>query len=343
MKNITKAFAVAAISAFMMACGGGEEATQEVNVYTHRHYEADTKLYEKFTAETGIKVNVVNANADELIQRLESEGANSPADILITVDGGRLNRAQGKGLLQPIKTPVLETNVPEQFREPAGHWYGVTYRARIIAYAKDRVKEGEIQNYEDLADPKWKGRLLVRSSEHIYNQSLLASIVLANGEENALAWSKGIVANLARNPKGNDRDQVKAVASGEGDIAIVNTYYIGLMLNGENAEEKKAAESIQIVYPNQDNRGTHINVSAVAVTKHAPNKDNAVKFLEFMSSNHAQEILAQTNYEYPVNPAVPMAGLLQSWGEFKKDSVNLALLGTYNEKAIKIMDQAGWK
>jgi len=342
MKNIVKALLLSTITGFMYSCGNSETA-EEVNVYTHRHYEADGKLYEKFTEETGIKVNVVNANADELIQRLEAEGVNSPADILITVDGGRLNRAQEKGLLQPVKSPLLEANVPAQFREPGGHWYGVTYRARIIAYSKERVKAGEIKDYEDLKDPKWKGRILVRSSEHIYNQSLLASILLSEGEEKALEWSKGIVANLARNPKGSDRDQVKAVASGEGDIAIVNTYYIGLMLNGESAEEKKAAESIQIVYPNQDNRGTHINISAVAMTKHAPNRDNAIKFLEFMSGHHAQEILAQTNYEYPVNPEVPMAGLLESWGSFKKDTVNLSLLGKQNDQAVKIMDQAGWK
>jgi iron(III) transport system substrate-binding protein len=342
MKNITKALLFSAVTGIMFACGSSDPV-QEVNVYTHRHYEADGKLYEKFTEETGIKVNVVNANADELIQRLETEGANSPADILITVDGGRLNRAQEKGLLQPVKSPTLEANVPAQFREPNGHWYGVTYRARIIAYSKDRVKAGEIKNYEDLQDPKWKGRILVRSSEHIYNQSLLASILLSEGEDKALEWAKGIVANLARNPKGSDRDQVKAVASGEGDLAIVNTYYIGLMLNSESAEEKKAAESIQIVYPNQDNRGTHINVSAVAVTKHSPNRENAIKFLEFMSGNHAQEILAQTNFEYPVNPEVPMAGLLESWGTFKKDSVNLSLLGKYNDQAVKLMDQAGWK
>ncbi len=342
MKNIVKAFFISTVSGLMFACGSGEQG-QEVNVYTHRHYEADGKLYEKFTEETGIKVNVVNANADELIQRLEAEGTNSPADVLITVDGGRLNRAQEKGLLQPVRSAVLETNVPSQFREPDGYWFGVTYRARIIAYSKERVQPGEINNYEDLADPKWKGRILVRSSEHIYNQSLLASVLLASGEEKALEWAKGIVANLARNPKGSDRDQVKAVAAGEGDVAIVNTYYIGLMLNGESAEEKKAAEGIQIVYPNQDNRGTHINVSAVALTKHAPNRENAIKFLEFMSGNHAQEILAQTNYEYPVNPEVPMAGLLQSWGQFKKDSVNLSLLGKYNDQAVKIMDQAGWK
>lgn len=342
MKNIAKLLIFSTISGLMFSCGGNE-STQEVNVYSHRHYEADGKLYEKFTEETGIKVNVVNANADELIQRLETEGANSPADILITVDGGRLNRAQEKGLLQPVTSPVLKKNVPSQFHEPNGHWYGVTYRARIIAVSKERVEAGAIKNYEDLTDPKWKGRILVRSSEHIYNQSLLASILVSDGEEKALEWAKGIVANLARNPKGSDRDQVKAVASGEGDIAIVNSYYIGLMLNGESAEEKKAAESIDIIYPNQENRGTHINVSAVALTKHAPNKENAIKFLEFMSGNHAQEILALTNYEYPVNPEVPMAGLLESWGTFKKDSVNLSLLGKYNDRAVKIMDQAGWK
>lgn len=333
---------VIALSALLFACvGAGKE--DAVNVYTHRHYEADNELYKKFTEETGIKVNVINANADELIQRLESEGANSPADVLITVDGGRLNRAMDKGLLQPVNSETLQQNIPDEFREAAGHWFGLTYRARIIVHSKERVTSGEIKNYEDLSDPKWKGRILVRSSEHVYNQSLTASIILANGEENTLEWAKGLVGNFARTPKGNDRDQVKAIASGEGDIAIVNSYYIGLMLTSENEEEKKAGEGIVLVFPNQDNRGTHINISAAGVTKNAPNKDNAVKFIEFLSGAAAQGVFAGTNYEYPTNSAVPLSDLLQSWGEFKKDSASVSLIGRNNEKAVLLMEKAGWK
>ncbi len=329
-------------SAIFLACGGNNDE-QVVNVYTHRHYEADNELYKKFTDETGIKVNVINANADELIQRLESEGSNSPADILITVDGGRLNRAMDKGLLQPVQSEILNRNIPEQFRERSGHWYGMTYRARIIVHSKDRVPAGQILNYEDLADPKWKGKILVRSSEHVYNQSLTASMILADGEEKAAEWAKGLVANFARSPKGNDRDQVKAIAAGEGDIAIVNSYYIGLMLHSENEEEKKAAEGITLVFPNQDNRGTHINISAAGVTRHAPNKENAIRFLEFLSGEQAQGVFAGTNYEYPANTAIPFPGQLQAWGDFRKDTASISLIGRNNEKAVLLMEAAGWK
>ncbi len=343
MSELRSIILVLISSVAFLACGGGNSDEQVVNVYTHRHYEADNELYKEFTDETGIKVNVINANADELIQRLESEGPNSPADILITVDGGRLNRAMDKGLLQPVQSEILNRNIPAQFREPSGNWYGMTYRARIIVHSKDRIPAGQIFNYEDLAVPKWKGKILVRSSEHVYNQSLTASIILADGEEKAAAWAKGLVANFARSPKGNDRDQVKAIASGEGDIAIVNSYYIGLMLHSENEEEKKAAESITLVFPNQENRGTHINISAAGVTRHAPNKENAVRFLEFLSGAKAQEVFAGTNYEYPANPAIPLPELLQSWGRFKKDTASVSLIGRSNEKAVLLMEAAGWK
>ena len=330
-------------SLIFLACGGSNNDEQVVNVYTHRHYEADSELYKKFTDQTGIKVNIINANADELIQRLANEGINSPADILITVDGGRLNRAMDKGLLQPVQSETLNRNIPAQFREPAGHWYAMTYRARIIVHSKDRIPEGQILNYEDLADPKWEGKVLVRSSEHVYNQSLTASIILADGEEKASLWAHGLVSNFARSPKGADRDQVKAIAAGEGDIAIVNSYYIGLMINSENEEERKAAEGIVLVFPNQANRGTHINISAAGVTKNAPNKENAIKFLEFLSGAEAQEVFAGTNYEYPANPTLPLPELLQSWGSFRKDTTNVSLIGRTNEKAVLLMEEAGWK
>ncbi len=342
MFKISSILQILVFSSVWLACTGSKEE-QVVNVYTHRHYEADNELYKKFTDETGIRVNVINANADELIQRLESEGANSPADVLIAVDGGRLNRAIDKGLLQPVVSETLNRQVPEMFREPGGHWYAMTYRARIIVSSKDRVPAGEIKNYEDLSDPKWKGKILVRSSEHVYNQSLTASILLADGQEKTETWARGLVANFARTPKGNDRDQVKAIAAGEGDVAIVNSYYIGLMLNSENEEEKKAANGITLIFPNQDNRGTHINISAAGVTKHAPNKDNAVKFLEFLSGKTAQGVFAGANYEYPVNPEVPFSPVLESWGTFKKDTASVARIGRSNEKAVLLMETAGWK
>lgn len=333
----------------VISCGNSKDTTPEntssdiVNVYTHRHYKADDQLFKKFTEETGIKVNIVNASADELIQRLETEGAQSQADLLITVDAGRLYRAQSKELLQPIQSEILDQNIAPHFREASGLWYGMTYRARIIAYAKDRVNPADIQNYEDLADPKWKGKILVRSSENIYNQSLLASLILADGESRAKDWAKGVVANMARTPKGSDRDQVKAVAAGEGDLAIVNTYYIGLMLNDENPEERKAGESVGIIFPNQNNRGTHINISGMGVTKYAPNKENAIKLMEFLSEKEAQQMLADLNFEYPINPNAKQADTTTSWGEFKADEVQLFELGKLNSESVKILDEAGWK
>lgn len=324
-----------------VSCGNTSDENV-VNVYTHRHYKADDQLFSDFTETTGIKVNIVNASADELIQRLETEGENSNADILITVDAGRLYRAQEKDLLQPIQSEVLETNIPEKFREKDGYWFGMTYRARIIAYAKDRVDPEAITSYEDLTDPKWEGKVLTRSSENVYNQSLLASIIIASGEEKATEWAAGVLANMARNPKGSDRDQVKAVASGEGDIAIVNTYYIGLLLNDKNIEERKAGESVGVIFPNQEDRGTHINISGIGVAKHAPHKENAVKLIEFLSDSEAQQTLANLNFEYPINPKTTKASILQEWGDFKADDVNFHKIGEFNSDAVKIFDKVGW-
>lgn len=343
MSNTLKLGFLICLTTLFVACGDSATPKQEVNVYTHRHYKADDELFTKFTEETGIKVNIVNASADELIQRLETEGEDSNADILITVDAGRLYRAQSKNLLQPVKSEILEANIAPEFREKEGYWYGMTYRARIIAYAKDRVNPEDIKTYEDLTDPKWKGKIVIRSSENVYNQSLLASIILADGEEKAKEWAEGVVANMARNPKGSDRDQVKAVASGEADIAVVNTYYIGLLINDENEEERKAGESVGIIFPNQDGRGTHVNVSGIGVTKYAPNKENAIKLMEFLSEKDAQQTLANLNYEYPINSKATKAAILKSWGDFKADDVELYKLGEYNSKAVMIFDEAGWK
>lgn len=343
MNKILKYGFLLSLISFFIACGGSSSSDEVVNVYTHRHYKADDELFSKFTKETGIKVNIVNASADELIQRLETEGEDSKADILITVDAGRLYRAQSKDLLQPIKSKILETNISDKLREKDGYWYGLTYRARIIAYSIDRVNPDDIQSYEDLADPKWKNKIVIRSSENVYNQSLLASIILADGEDSAKEWAEGVGANMARNPKGSDRDQVKAVASGEGDIAVVNTYYIGLMLNDENIEERKAGESVGIIFPNQNGRGTHINISGIGVTKYAPNKENAIKLIEFLSGKEAQQTLANLNYEYPINPEANKASILKTWGDFKADSVELYKLGEYNSSAVKIFDEVGWK
>jgi len=343
------------ISVLLTACGRGSDNKRQkqdqketsqpgvVNVYSHRHYEVDEKLFDQFTEKTGIEVKVVNASADELIKKLSMEGKSSPADVLITVDAGRLYRAMEKDLLQPVSSATLEQNIPERFRDPKGHWYGLTYRARVIVRHKERVDSAAITTYEGLADPKWQDKLLIRSSSNIYNQSLLASIIAHKGEKAAKNWAEGLVSSMARQPKGGDRDQIKAVAAGEGDLAVVNTYYLAHLLNSENKAEVKAGQQVDVVFPNQNGRGTHINVSGAGVTKHAPNQENAIAFLEYLSSREAQSQFAAANYEYPIRDDVEKADILASWGDFKKDTISLNTLGRLNHKAVKIMDQAGWK
>ena len=316
---------------------------KEVNVYSHRHYDADKKLYKIFTEKTGIKVNVLKAKADQLINKLEIEGKKTPADILITVDAGRLYRAKSKGLLQPISSKIIESNIPKHLRDSENEWIGLTKRARILAFQPDKVSENELKSYEDLANPKWKDKILIRSSSNIYNQSLLASIIANDGKEKAKNWVKGVLKNMARSPKGNDRDQMKGVVAGIGDIAIVNTYYLGKMINSKNVEEKKVAQKLKIFFPNQNGRGTHINISGAGVVKYSKNRENAIKLLEFLTSNEAQRIYAEANYEYPANPNVEWSELLKSWGKFKEDNIDLELLGKLNNDAVKLFDEYGWK
>ena len=316
---------------------------QVVNVYTHRHYEPDQDIFRMFEEKTGIKVKVVNASADELIQKMKMEGEQSPADVLITVDAGRLSRAKDQGLLQSIDSEILEKSIPAHLQDVDNQWFGLTKRARIIAYAKDRVTPEELSTYEDLIADKWKGKLLVRSSSNIYNQSLMASIIANDGEEAAKLWAKGMVANMARSPKGSDRDQVKAVVAGEGDLAIVNSYYIGKMLNSPDPEEVKAAKQVGLFFPNQQDRGTHINVSGAGVAKYAPNKANAILFIEYLISEDAQQVFTNANYEYPILKSVAPAQVLKDWGDFKEDNLGLNKLGEHNKKAVLIFDEAGWK
>ncbi len=315
----------------------------EVNVYSSRHYDTDKKLVELFTQRTGVKVNVVEGDIGPLLQRLQSEGRNSPADLLITADVGNLWRAEQAGVLQSVKSASLDETIPEKLRDPSGHWYGLSLRARVIMYHKDRVKPSELSTYEALADPKWKGRILVRSSNHVYNQSLLASLVAAEGVDMAEAWAKGLVANFARPPKGGDTDQIKAVAAGEGDIAIANTYYLGRLKASGKPEDRALAEKIGVYYPNQNGRGAHVNISGAGVTKFAPNRDSAVNLLEFLVTLEAQQIFAEGNHEYPVRDDVAKSATVLSFGGFKADAVNLALLGKYNADAVKIADRAGWR
>lgn len=331
------------VAACALAAAGPALADGQVNVYSHRHYDTDQALYERFTELTGIAVNVLQGRADELIARLSREGAASPADVLMTVDAGRLVRAQAMGLLQPADSAVLRANVPAHLRDPGGHWFGLTRRARVIVYHPERVAPAELSTYADLTHPRWDGRILIRSSSNIYNQSLLASIIAHEGEASAAAWAAGVVANMARTPQGNDRDQMKAVVAGEGDVAIVNTYYVGRLLNSADEYEREVGAQVRVFFPNQRDRGTHVNVSGAGVTASAKNAGNAVKLLEFLTGAEAQERFSAANYEYPVNPAVSPSPLLQSWGAFAADDLPLHRLGDLNADAVRVFDHAGWR
>jgi len=321
------------------------ENNNEINIYSQRHYQVDKKQYRNFEEKTGIKINVIKAGADELLERLYNEGENSPADLFVTVDAGKLQKGVEKGLFQKIKNKKIESNIIADLKDVNSYWVPVTYRARLIVYSNERVLSSELSTYEDLANPKWKGKILVRSSSNAYNQALMASMYANIGEEATKKWSKGIVNNLARDPKGNDRDQVKAIASGQGDLAIVNSYYIGMLLSSEKESEVLAGKSISVFFPNQakEDRGTHINISGFALTKNAPNRENAIELLEYLTDVEAQNTYVNNSFEYPINPKVKPSKIVSSWGEFKFDKLDLNLLGSLRSDAIKIFDYSGWK
>jgi len=329
----------------LSSCGETSKESDEINLYSQRHYKVDEQQYEAFEKETGIKVNVVKANADELIERLKNEGDNSPADLFITVDAGKLQKAKDLDLLQKISSPIINQNVDIDLKDVNGYWIPITYRARIIVYSKERVNVGELSTYANLTNEKWRNKVLVRSSSNAYNQALLSSIVANRGEEAATNWASELVKNFARDPKGNDRDQVKAITAGQGDLAIVNSYYIGLLLSSENDEEIKAGNSVGVFFPNQgeEESGSHINVSGIGLAKNAPNKENAIKLMEFLTSESAQKTYTNTSYEYPANPNVEPNEIIKKWGSFKKDILDLNQLGVFRNRAIEIFDKSGWK
>ena len=325
----------------VLALASGASAA-EVNIYSARHYQSDDQLYENFTKQTGIKVNRIEDDADKLLTRIENEGANSPADVLITVDAGRLWRAEQKGVLEPVRSKVLEERIPANLRHPDGEWFGVSKRARVIFYNKDLVKEPP-RSYEALADPKYRDLVCIRSSSNIYNLSLLASLIEHHGEAKAEEWAKGVVANFARPPKGGDTDQIKAVAAGECGVAVANTYYFVRLLKSDKAEDRKVAEKVGVLFPNQDGRGTHVNISGAAVLKNAPHKEAAVRFLEYLASDEAQRHFVNGNNEYPVVPGIAVDPTLAGLGTFKEDPINVSVLGENQPLAQKIYDRAGWK
>ncbi|UHA74682.1 Fe(3+) ABC transporter substrate-binding protein [Paenibacillus sp. 481] len=314
-----------------------------VNIFTARHYDSDSVMFDEFTKQTGIKINEIKGTAEELVERMKREGESTEADLFITVDGGVLNYAKQNGVLQPIQSEQVDKNVPKQLRDTENNWVGLATRARVIVYAKDRVKPEQLSTYEDLASDTWKGKVLARSSSSLYNQSLLASFVELNGEKAAEQWAQGIVNNFARQPEGGDRDQAKAIAAKVGDVAIMNTYYVGKMLHSKDAEEVKVGQNIGVFFPNQDTTGAHLNISGVGLTKHAKNKDNAIKLIEFLTGKEAQTMLTQGSYEFPVNEAADKPELLKQWGTFKTQQLDFAKLGEHNKKAVEILNKVGWK
>jgi iron(III) transport system substrate-binding protein len=316
--------------------------TNVVNVYSSRHYDSDKDLFRRFTQATGIRVNVVEAPDDQLIERIRSEGNNSPADILFTVDAGRLWRAQEAGIFQPVNSPILTRSIPSAVREPGNHWFGFTRRARVIMYHKDRVKPNEISTYEELADPKWRGQVLIRSSRNVYNQSLVGALIRHIGQARTEKWAQGVAQNLARPPQGGDTDQIRAVAAGAGSLAVSNTYYLARLLKSPKPEDRELAQKIGVIFPNQNSWGTHVNISGAGLVKTAPNQRNAQRFLEFLATREAQEALAKGNNEYPVVAGVPIDPVVASFGTFKADPINASVFGRNNALALKITDRAGW-
>jgi iron(III) transport system substrate-binding protein len=318
-------------------------SAQEVNVYSARQEALILPLLEKFEAETGIGFKLITAKEDALLQRLRSEGHSSPADVFITTDAGRLQRAKEAGVLQPVDNPVLDKRIPAHLRDKSNYWFGLSQRARVIFYARDRVDPAELSTYEALADDKWQGRICIRSSSNIYNQSLVASMIESHGVEKTEAWAKGLVDNFARKPAGGDTDQLRAAAAGLCDIAVANTYYYGRLVNSDDEKDRAVADSLGLFWPNQQGRGAHVNVSGAGVAKYAPHREAAVKLLEFLVSDESQSWYAEVNNEYPVVAGAKIPQTLAAWGEFKSDSLNLTRLGENNREAVKLMDRAGWR
>jgi len=333
------ALAVAALLA-----GTALAQDQVLNLYSSRHYQTDEALYANFTKATGIKINRIEGGEDPLIERIRNEGERSPADVLITVDAGRLWRAEQLGLFQPVKSATLESRIPANLREPGGLWYGFSTRARVIAYNKAKVKAGEIRNYEDLADAKWKGRVCMRSSTNIYNLSLLGAMIEHLGEAKAQEWAQGVRNNMAQDPKGGDTDQLKAVAAGQCDVTISNQYYYARLLRSDKADERQVGEKIAVVFPNQGTWGTHVNISGAGVLKNAPHRAAAIRFLEYLASDEAQRYFADGNNEWPAVASVKVDNpVLKMLGEFKRDQINVAVLGRNQPSSQKLYDRVAWK
>jgi iron(III) transport system substrate-binding protein len=323
-----------------------EARTQDkvLNLYTARHYSTDEAFYTGYTKATGIKINRIEGGEDALFERIKAEGANSPADVFLTVDVARLWRAEQAGIFAPLKSASLNKRIPAHYRDAEGHWFGFSSRARVLAYDKNKIKPDELARYEDLANPKWKGEICTRPSSHPYNLSLISSMIIHLGEEKASGWARGVATNLARPPRGGDTDQLRAVDVGECAIAISNHYYYVRIMRSDKPEDRALVEKVKLVWPNQADRGTHVNISGGGMLQHAPNRDAAVKFLEYLASDAAQTYFANGNNEWPTVPGVKLANpQLEAFGKFKTDSLPLANLGKTQAAAQRIADQVGWK
>lgn len=337
--NVVRSVAISGLAFTSLALSA--LTADEVNIYSYRQPELVQPLLDAFTKETGIKANVIFAKSG-LAERIKAEGSNSPADVILTVDIGRLDGARTQGITQALHDATIETEIPVQYRDPTGHWFGLTSRARVIYASKDRVPQETI-TYEELADPKWRGRLCTRSGQHVYSIGLFASMLAHHGEKKARAWLEGVKANLARKPTGNDRAQAQAIYAGQCDIALGNTYYMGLMqTNEKEPEQKEWASSLKVLFPNAQDRGTHVNISGMALALHAPNRDNAIKLMQYLASPKAQEIYAEVNHEYPVTPGVHASKLVQSWGALNPDTLPLADIAAHRRKASLLVDEVGF-
>ncbi|GHA04054.1 iron deficiency-induced protein A [Arenicella chitinivorans] len=335
-----KKLVLIALAGLLVSCSS---PTPEVNLYSARKEALIKPLLDAFTQETGIKVNIISASADALLERIKSEGINSPADVLLTTDAGRLHRAKQASLFAPIDSAILHNNIPANYRDGDNTWFGLSLRARPIMVTA-KAPESTLTSYEDLVAPELAGQICIRSSGNIYNQSLVASMLAHASASDVEAWAKGLVANMAREPQGGDRDQIRAAAAGQCSVVVANTYYLANMLaDSATDDDRTAGEAISVIWPNQQDRGTHVNVSGAGLIKSAPNSDNGIKLIEYLSSDKAQHLYANVNFEYPVKPGVDIHPILAKWGKFKADALPLEKLGENNAEAVKLMDRAGWK
>lgn len=334
-----KSLLLIAAALFFISCSD----QNELNIYSSRHYDTDLELYDKFTEETGIELNLIEGSSDELIERMRNEGVNSPADVVITVDAGRLWRAKEADVLQPINSEYLNEVIPAQFRDVDDMWVGLSERVRGIIYRKENVNPDDLNGYLELADEEWEGRLCVRSSNNIYNQSLVASLIESHGEERVEEWAEGLVNNFARDPQGGDTDQIKAVAAGLCDVAIANHYYLARLMQSDDPQDQEVANEVGIHFPSAEDGGAHVNISGAGIAANSPNRENAIRFIEFLATEEAQQLYSIGNNEFPILENMELPGVLGEFGSYESDAVNVTSYGENNPLAIRLMDRVGWR